>query len=150
MSLCLLAALGITFRSGLSFLNSLMNLFHRCKTRDHLSPFAAPPHLQQLHNKPSQQNYDDLIGAVTKSASRRAEMKLMDIFVIALEYIKDVRRIAFGVTLVHRPFLDEPTWPETWGVLVICFISRLFLAAFRLGAPPVFVSYRCHSCTRLL
>ena len=51
------------------------------------------PSLQQLHSKPSQQNYDDLIGAVTKSASKRAEMMLLDIFVVALEYIKSVRTI---------------------------------------------------------
>lgn len=54
--------------------------------------FPALP-LQQLHSKPSQQNYDDLIGAVTKSASKRAEMMLLDIFIVALEYIKNVRRI---------------------------------------------------------
>lgn len=47
--------------------------------------------LQQLHHEPSKQNFDDLTGAVTKSASKRAIMMLLDIFVLALEYIKKVR-----------------------------------------------------------
>lgn len=48
--------------------------------------------LQQLHQAPSLQNYDDLTGAVTNSASKRAIMMLFDIFVLALEYIKGVRK----------------------------------------------------------
>lgn len=51
--------------------------------------------LQQLHNNPSQQNYDDLTDAVTKSASKKAEMFLLDIFVLALEFIKNVRGGSF-------------------------------------------------------
>lgn len=47
--------------------------------------------MQQLHNHSSRKSYDDLIGARTDSASRRAEMLLLDIFVMALKYIKNVR-----------------------------------------------------------
>ncbi|CAB1102322.1 unnamed protein product [Ectocarpus sp. CCAP 1310/34] len=69
----------------------------------------VPP--QQLHSKPSQQIYDDLVDAVTKSTSKRAEMMLMDIFVIALEYIKSValRRM----TLTHPVSADDVTWVLT-------------------------------------
>lgn len=57
--------------------------------------FCLPPTLlpQQLHNNPSQQNYDDLTDAVTRSASKKAEMMLLDIFVVALEFIKKVRSV---------------------------------------------------------
>lgn len=71
-------------------------LLEKCRARDSLRltydfTLAAPTHLlQQLHNNPSQQNFDDLTDAVTKSVSKKAEMALMDIFVLALEYIKNV------------------------------------------------------------
>lgn len=59
------------------------------------SPPELHPPLQQLHVcqfRPGC-NYDDMLDAVTKSASRRAEIKLMDAFVIAFEYIKKVRTV---------------------------------------------------------
>ncbi|CAN0375001.1 unnamed protein product, partial [Ectocarpus sp. 12 AP-2014] len=65
----------------------------------------------QLHNKPSQQIYDDLVDAVTKSTSRKAEMMLMDIFVIALEYIKSVA--LRGMTLTHAVSAEDVTWVLT-------------------------------------
>lgn len=46
--------------------------------------------VQQLHNTSFKRSYDDLADAVTKSASKKAEMKLLDTFVLAFEYIKTV------------------------------------------------------------
>lgn len=51
--------------------------------------------LQQLHSNPSQHNYDDLTGAVTKSSSNKAEIMLLEIFVMALKYIKNVREYGY-------------------------------------------------------
>ncbi|CAM9511171.1 unnamed protein product, partial [Hapterophycus canaliculatus] len=44
----------------------------------------------QLHKEPTRQNFDDLRNAVTKSASGRAEMGLEEVFILALEFIKNV------------------------------------------------------------
>lgn len=55
--------------------------------------------------------YDDLTSAVTKSSSKKAEMMLMEIFVMALEYIKNVRRIV--VLLGWLPPLSACT-PGVW------------------------------------
>eukprot|EP00752_Nemacystus_decipiens_P005431 g4922.t1 len=65
----------------------------------------------QLHNNPSQQNFDDLMDAVTKSVSRRAEMTLLDIFVLALDYIKNAALERMKVTQAVRA--DNVTWVLT-------------------------------------
>lgn len=46
---------------------------------------------KQLHKEPTKQNFDDLRDAVTKSASGRAEMGLEEVFVLALQFIKQVK-----------------------------------------------------------
>eukprot|EP00752_Nemacystus_decipiens_P007641 g6830.t1 len=65
----------------------------------------------QLHHNPSQQNYDDLTGAVTKSASKKAEMLLLDVFVMALEFIKNaaLKRI----TVTQAVNVEDVTWVLT-------------------------------------
>ncbi|CAM9720781.1 unnamed protein product [Pylaiella littoralis] len=65
----------------------------------------------ELHNSPSQQNYDDLLGAVTRSASKRAEMMLLDIFVAALQYIKSAALKRMTVT--KKVTTRDVTWVLT-------------------------------------
>eukprot|EP00752_Nemacystus_decipiens_P005430 g4921.t1 len=65
----------------------------------------------QLHHEPSKQNYDDLSDAVTKSASSKAIMMLLDIFVLALEYIKEAALARMTVTQAVRA--EDVTWVLT-------------------------------------
>eukprot|EP00903_Cladosiphon_okamuranus_P015919 g14704.t1 len=65
----------------------------------------------QLHNNPSQQNFDDLMDAVTKSMSRKAEMTLLDIFVLALDYIKNAALERMKVTQAVKA--ENVTWVLT-------------------------------------
>lgn len=44
-----------------------------------------------MHKNPSRTTFDDLLMASTRSTSRLAEIDLLEIFVLALSYIKDVR-----------------------------------------------------------
>ncbi|CAM9721061.1 unnamed protein product [Pylaiella littoralis] len=56
-----------------------------------------------LHSNPSKRSYDDLLNSLTTSSSTRAEMRLMDIFVIALDYIKSVALARMTVTKRVQP-----------------------------------------------
>lgn len=75
---------------------------------------CSMPPPQQLHSNPSQLAYDDLVNAVTKSTSKRAEMMLMDVFVATLEYIKNVRQNKRGARRRVGGFPFSPrTFPPT-------------------------------------